>query len=204
MTSTRYRIAAALILTVGGLWMHELIQAVPTPLAVVDNPIDNAIPFLPWTIWIYFSFFVFIATTTFRVEETLFWRFVIAATLAACIAWTIVVLFPITSVRPDPQTIESDLYRYVFTFVHNADPHHITFPSLHVAVTWICNFTLWHRNRRGWRVALGIGITLSTLFTKQHLLIDVAGGVLLAGFCTWITGRYIDRLPFTSPRSPRS
>ncbi len=199
MADIRFRIVAAIVLTAGGLWVHEMIQAIPTPLFVVDNPIDNAIPFIPWTIWIYFSFFVFIATTTFRVEDALFWRFVVAASLAAGIAWTIVLLFPFTSIRPDPATIDNEIHRWVFAFVHAADPHHITFPSLHVAVTWICNFTLWHRERRGWRVALGIGITLSTLCTKQHILVDVAGGVLLAWFCVWFVGtlpldRYLERV----------
>lgn len=189
------KIAAALILTVGGLWLHEWVQAIPTPIIVVDNALERSIPFLPWTIWIYFSFFVFIATTVFRVDDQLFWQFVASSTLAALIAWSVVVLLPVTAARPDPALIESDLYRRVFTFVHAADPHHISFPSLHVAVTWICNFLLWPRSGRGWRIALALGISLSTLFTKQHVVPDVIGGIILALFCVWITGRQARWLP---------
>lgn len=169
--------------------MHEMVQALPTPLAVIDDGIDDAIPFVPWTIWIYFSFFIFIGVTVFRVEDSLFWQFVASASLAACIAWTVVLVLPITSVRPDPALIDSELYRRVYTFVHAADPHHITFPSLHVAVTWICNFVLWQRSGRALRIALGVGISLSTLLTKQHLVYDVIGGVLLAWFCVWATSK---------------
>ena len=189
MTHIGIRLVIAPFLVAGGLWLHELIQALPTPLLVIDNAIDRSIPFIPWTIWIYFSFFVFIASTVFRVEDRLFWQFVASASLAAVIAWTIVLLLPITSVRPDPALIDSDLYRRIYTFVHAADPFHITFPSLHVAVTWICNFLLWNRSGQGIRFALGVGISLSTLFTKQHLVFDVIGGVLLALFCVWITGK---------------
>lgn len=193
------KITAALILTAGGLWLHEIVQAIPTPILVVDNALERSIPFLPLTIWIYFSFFVFIATTVFRVEDQVFWRFVASSTLAALIAWSVVVLLPVTAIRPDPALIESDLYRRVFAFVHAADPHHISFPSLHVAVTWICNFLLWPRSGRAWRIALALGISLSTLFTKQHVVPDVIGGIVLASFCVWITGRHARWLPGAYP-----
>ena len=187
----KLKVVLAFILTAGGLWVHELVQAVPSDPLQFDPAIEQHIPFLPWTIWIYFSFFLFIGSTVFRVEERLFWQFVASATLAAFTAWTIVMLFPITFDRPDSATIANDIHRHVYAFVHAADPHHITFPSLHVAVTWICNFLLWNRPGRGWRVALGLGISVSTLTTKQHMLWDVLGGMVLAWLCVWLTGRFI-------------
>lgn len=186
MAHLKIRLLIAPILVFGGLWLHELIQVQAESPLLVDNAMERAIPFLPWTIWIYFSFFAFIGSTVFRVEDRLFWRFILASSLAATIAWTIVLLFPITFDRPDPALIDSDLYRRIYTFVHEADPSHITFPSLHVAVTWICNFLLWSRSGRGLRIALGVAISLSTLFTKQHLVSDVFGGVALAWFCVWL------------------
>ena len=196
MTHIGMRLLIAPLLVVGGLWLHELVQAQATPLLVVDNAMERSIPFLPWTIWVYFSFFLFIGSTVFRVEDRLFWRFVVSSSLAATIAWTVVLLLPITFERPDPALIDSEIYRRIYTLVHEADPSHITFPSLHVAVTWICNFLLWRRPGRGWRIALGVAISLSTLFTKQHLVSDVVGGVLLAWFCVWISGKYARWLPY--------
>lgn len=191
MTHIGIRLLIAPFLVIGGLWLHELVQVYAgPPLFVIDNALERSIPFIPWTIWIYFSFFIFIGSTVFRVEDKLFWQFVASASLAATIAWTIVLLLPITFIRPDPALIDSELYRRIYTFVHAADPSHITFPSLHVAVTWICNFLLWNRPGRHLRFALGVGISLSTLFTKQHLVSDVVAGVLLAWFCVWVTGKY--------------
>ena len=194
MDQFKVRLLVAPLLVVGGLWVHELVQVQSEPLFIVDNALERAIPFLPWTIWIYFSFFIFIGSTVFRVEKELFWRFVMSSTLAALIAWSFVLLLPISFDRPDPALIESDLYSRIYTLVHEADPSHITFPSLHVAVTWICNFLLWNRPGRGWRIALGVAISLSTLFTKQHLVSDVIGGVALALFCVWASGKLMARL----------
>jgi membrane-associated phospholipid phosphatase len=190
MANFRVRLLVAPFLVFGGLWLHELVQVQSEPLLNVNNALERAIPFLPWTIWIYFSFFVFIGSTVFRVENDLFWRFIVSSTLAALIAWSFVLLLPISFDRPDPTLITSDLYRKIYSFVHDADPSHITFPSLHVAVTWICNLLLWNRPGRWWRFALGVAISLSTLFTKQHLISDVIGGVALAWFCVWATGKY--------------
>jgi len=202
MTHLGVRLLIAPFLVIGGLWLHELVQAqAATPLFVIDNAMERSIPFLPWTIWIYFSFFLFIGSTVFRVEDRLFWRFIVSSSVAATIAWTIVLLLPISFDRPDPALIDNDLYRRIYTFVHEADPFHITFPSLHVAVTWICNFLLWNRAGRARRIVLGIAISLSTLFTKQHLVSDVVGGVLLAWFCVWITGRYAHLLPYAELRA---
>jgi membrane-associated phospholipid phosphatase len=194
MTHFRIRLLVAPFLVVGGLWMHELVQALAGAPLNIDNALERAIPFLPWTIWIYFSFFVFIGSTVFRVEKALFWRFVVSSSLAALIAWSIVLLFPISFDRPDPALINNELYRQIFTFVHESDPSHITFPSLHVAVTWICNMLLWNRPGRAWRFALGTAISLSTLFTKQHLISDVIGGIALAWLCVWVTGKYADKM----------
>jgi membrane-associated phospholipid phosphatase len=190
MTGLKTRLLIAPFLVLGGLWVHELIQVIAAPPIVnVDNALERAIPFVPWTIWIYFSFFIFIGSTVFRVDDRLFWRFVVSSSMAALIAWTIVVIFPVSFDRPDPALIDNELHRRIYSFVHAADPWHITFPSLHVGVTWICNFLLWNRPGRRWRILLGVGISLSTLTTKQHLVSDVIGGVALAWFCVWLTGR---------------
>ena len=170
----------------GGLWVHEFIQVQAHPRLIVDNFLERAIPFLPWTIWIYFSFFLFVAYTVIRVESHLFRQFVRSVVLASIVAWSIVLIMPISFVRPDPALIDSVLYRRVFTFVYEADPSHITFPSLHVAVTWICCLLLRNRPGRWRRILLGVGISLSTLFVKQHLISDVIGGVILAWTCVWL------------------
>ena len=98
------------------------------------------------------------------------------------IGWSIILLVPVSFERPAPSSIEGSFYRWVFTFVHESDPSHITFPCLHVAVTWICFLYLKNIPGQSWRLALMIAITISTLTTKQHLIIDVVAGMGLAWF----------------------
>ena len=200
MTHFRIRLLIAPFLVFGGLWLHEVIQTQAGTPFIVDNALERSIPFLPWTVWIYFSFFVFIGSTVFRVEDRIFWRFILASCLAATIAWSIVLLVPISFSRPDPALIDSEIYRQIFSFVHDADPSHITFPSLHVGVTWICVFLLLDRPGRFWRLALGVAISLSTLSTKQHLISDVIGGIALAWLCVWLSGRLAPLLIREQPR----
>jgi membrane-associated phospholipid phosphatase len=50
-------------------------------------------------------------------------------------------------------------------------------------VTWVCTFMLWQRRHRLSLLLLGAAISLSTLVTKQHLIVDVIGGVGLAWLC---------------------
>ena len=183
MTHIGIRLLIAPILVVGGLWLHELVQAQPVPLFVIDNAMVSRLLGKRCRARVAMTGEITLTGEVLPVGG------IREKVLAATIAWTIVLLLPITFVRPDPALIDNDLYRRIYTFVHAADPSHITFPSLHVAVTWICNFLLWNRSGRGIRIALGVGISLSTLFTKQHLILDVIGGVLLALFCVWITGK---------------
>jgi membrane-associated phospholipid phosphatase len=66
--------------------------------------------------------------------------------------------------------------------LYQADPPYNCFPSLHVAHSFVSALTCY-------RVHRGVGITavlcatlvgLSTLFTKQHYVLDVIAGVFLA------------------------
>jgi len=67
------------------------------------------------------------------------------------------------------------------------------FPSLHVAFAVLTTVMLGRQLRSvkapGWTHAVNVlwslGIVYSTLATRQHVLIDVLGGMLLAGVVSW-------------------
>ena len=50
MANFRVRLLVAPFLVFGGLWVHELVQVQSEPLLIVNNAVERAIPFLPWTI----------------------------------------------------------------------------------------------------------------------------------------------------------
>ena len=103
----------------------------------------------------------------------------------------------------------------LFEFTDALVGTHNLFPSLHVALAWICA-AAYCRSEAGWLWSLWIcwaaAITGATLLVHQHHLLDVAGGMLLAAGCvtmvlrrSWPTSTPTDptaRLPETSYRAP--
>jgi membrane-associated phospholipid phosphatase len=67
--------------------------------------------------------------------------------------------------------------------LYGSDPPYNCFPSLHVAHSFVSAVTV-HRVHRGvgrWAVVCASLVAVSTLFTKQHYVLDVIAGMLLAG-----------------------
>ncbi len=64
------------------------------------------------------------------------------------------------------------------------------FPSIHCLVSWLCYAGLrgrkdvpdWYRRVS---LVLAVMVCISTLLTKQHVIADVFGGILLAEACLW-------------------
>lgn len=81
-------------------------------------------------------------------------------------------------------------WNQVMTLVYSIDAADNLFPSIHCLVSWFCyigirgkkEFPAWYR---GCSLVMAVLICLSTVLTKQHVLVDVAGGVLLAELCFW-------------------
>jgi membrane-associated phospholipid phosphatase len=75
-----------------------------------------------------------------------------------------------------------------------------TFPSLHVATAVLLYLGLRHEAPR-WRwplLGLAVAIAISTVLVKQHFVVDVLGGVLLAVGCWWLTAPLLRRLGVTA------
>ena len=61
-------------------------------------------------------------------------------------------------------------------------------PFIHCLVSWFCFLGIKDQKRiptwyKGVSFTLAVLVFLSTIFTKQHVLVDVAGGVILAQVC---------------------
>jgi hypothetical protein len=80
------------------------------------------------------------------------------------------------------------LTRTCLTLVHRFSNRTDCFPCLHFAVS---AFLLWFdwrtRSRRFcWLLLPGVGIWISTIYLRQHYLVDLFGGLVLAGFALWL------------------
>ncbi|MBP2033582.1 membrane-associated phospholipid phosphatase [Clostridium algifaecis] len=107
--------------------------------------------------------------------------------LGKLICGIVYVTFPTTNIRPD--IITPDVFSDMLRFLYNIDAADNLFPSIHCLVSWYCFAGLrncktvpyWYRY---FSLFMAIMICISTLVTKQHVIIDVLGGVMLAEL-TW-------------------
>ncbi|MBE6650875.1 MAG: phosphatidic acid phosphatase [Ruminococcaceae bacterium] len=160
----------------------------------ITSFIDEMIPFLPWTVSIYFGCYVFwfanycLCATWEKSERN---RFFCADFLAKGICFLIFVLIPTTNVRPE--ITETGIWGFLMNFLYTVDSADNLFPSIHCLASWLC----WIGVRKNKSVSkvysyislfIAITICISTLTTRQHVIIDVIGGVLLAELCYFIAG----------------
>jgi hypothetical protein len=180
------RVRAVLLFVVGGLALasYTLVARLTHGRSVdLHTRLDDAIPFLPWTIWLYmplyYGFFV-IAAFLIRTRDV-YVRAALSVALASAIAYAVFFVMPSTYPRPewaDDGTLTSLLMR----FVRGADLPNNTFPSLHVTMTTTIVLACARESRKRAVVLAGIGVfpTLATLTTKQHWVVDIPGGLVLA------------------------
>lgn len=157
-------------------------------------------PYIPlWEIWavpylLYLPFWISCFTwAAYKMEERMFKRFFASALAATLIGISIFLLFPTYVERPAlvGDGWATELLRYIY----NNDDVYNAFPSGHVYfTTLICIFWMeWYPRRRALWLAIVVSVLLSTLFTHQHYLPDLIGGLALAKnsvhFGNWLVQR---------------
>jgi len=175
-----------------GIAVASLVSAVYFEVALLTagrtvflmTPLDETIPFIPWTWWVYFPGYVAsltLATVGIR-DDRLFFRALLGGALAQCIAACIYLLIPSTFPRPTAADLPAaGLTREAILWFWSLDPPNNTFPSTHVAISTVGALALWREKSPLRFIALllvaGIFITVHT--AKQHYWIDAVAGVLL-------------------------
>lgn len=154
------------------------------PQLLQPSPIDRAIPFLPWTIAVYLSQFVFLFLTLRWQRDA---RVYVPMAIATLISCAIFIFYPTTIARPP---VDNAAFGALWLF----DVPENCFPSLHVSLAIIAA-SYWPR-RRWIGIAWAIAIAISTMTTKQHYFVDVAGGIVV-GFLATLPLR--DRRTTSSP-----
>lgn len=151
---------------------------------------DNRIPVIPIFVLFYFGSYLFWIVNYIlisKVNKEHCYRFLMADLLGKLICGIIYINFPTTNIRPD--IITPGIFPDILKFLYSIDSADNLFPSIHCLVSWYCFVGL--RNCKGipawykcFSLFMAIMICISTLTTKQHVIIDVLGGVMLAEL-TW-------------------
>jgi len=159
-------------------------------------PVDTHIPLSPvWAIPYLFSipwWLGAILWAFFKMEDRRWTQFATCLSLAFAISYAIYIVFPTYVERPD--VTGGDALSRLVQLIYGNDRPYNALPSGHTYITLIITlfwFT-WKPRGRAVGLAIAIVVLLSTLFTKQHAVLDLLAGVLLACLCWWLSGRMIN------------
>ncbi len=157
--------------------------------------LDNMIPFLSWTVIIYFIAFPFWGANYYLcanqdpLERD---RFFCADILSKVFCLIIFLILPTTNVRPDITNGEG-FFNYIMKFLYWIDTPQNLFPSIHCIASWLCFIGLRKRKDIPFiykfiTLVIAVSICISTLTTKQHVIVDVFSGIFLAELCYFLSG----------------
>ncbi|QLG37348.1 phosphatase PAP2 family protein [Paenibacillus sp. E222] len=153
--------------------------------------IDTQIPFIKEFIYPYVSWmpilylgFLYLGLT----NKSLFWRMIITYNVGVIAANIVFAVFP--TYVPRPEAIGTGLSSTLVQFIYTNDAPYNCFPSIHCLTSYLL-FIIINRHlnfkpmaRISWSIWLWL-IIASTVFVKQHSLLDVAGGILFGEAAYW-------------------
>lgn len=162
--------------------------------------LDQWVPFLPNTVWIYMSEWLLFGVLYYFARDLrnlnrYLYAFLTLQTLSVAIFW----IWPTTYPRhlfPLPDDLNALTY-YSFSNLRAIDSPNSCCPSLHVSSVYLSSFLYIDERRRIFPFALlwATLVAASTLTTKQHYIIDLVAGLMMAVICYWIFFRYLAMRP---------
>ncbi len=172
--------------------------AVTLPTRDVSLPLDRLIPLVSAFIWPYLLCYAFPFLPLAVVKDWhRFNRALLAIILANAAAFLVYILLPIAFPHPELGSSLSDRV-LAFQFRYDFKPGANKLPSLHVTYAWIvylvCKKQGLGRIRESLIFVTAALISVSTLFIRQHIILDVLAGAAWA-FAAWLAaGRLYHRL----------
>lgn len=173
-------------------------KTVREPVLMVHCFLDDRIPYCRYMLVFYLLWFPFIAFTIlyyvlFESEDKVK---VLMRQLAVPMTLTLVwyLLVPNGTDVRSQAVLGTDAFSVIMELLWKTDPPTNVCPSIHVFVTLLLNHAMHTTSARN-RVletvstVLSIGICASTLFLKQHSVIDVLAGIAVAETVLFISGK---------------
>jgi membrane-associated phospholipid phosphatase len=195
-TPSRRGINPAKQMLIMGAWFsvagltYSLVQQLamawhPQPAASLLTRLDRIIPVIPAFVIPYSTLGAFVLMGAYRCDSAVFPRLMRSLCLAMGVAYAIFLALPLTFDRgPLP---DNALWSGIFGLMRTLDLPINTFPSLHVAyVTLVMACRKWSWLVWTWWAL----IVFSTITTRQHVTVDVIGGIILAIACWSSAGKW--------------
>jgi membrane-associated phospholipid phosphatase len=161
---------------------------------VPELALDRRIPVVPAWSLVYGALYLFLIVLPWLVvHDREHLRRTVRAYLTIWLtSYAFFFAWPTEAPRP-PEVRGEGFAAWGLQSLYDSDPPYNCFPSLHVAHSFVSAATVFLAHRGVGIAALGsaVLVAVSTLFTKQHWVADVVGGVALA----WFAGAVFLRIP---------
>jgi hypothetical protein len=184
--SRRTYFLATLVLGVSCELMHVVVGQLTLgrPWHDVTLPLDAAVPFVPGFVWVYCIWFLFLFLPAAVGRDAQRLQLGLLAALGACLSgYVIFLMFPVHVSKP---ILGDGISERALAAVYATDTIHggAYLPSLHVAITWIAILACLGQGLKRWSEGLAIAfataVTASTVLIRQHVVADLATGLLWA------------------------
>jgi len=190
-----------------GLWaigyflVGEIVD--PARIRVFNSTFDMVFPFDYRWVFLYISVYPMFLLPYFYVRRS---RSLITLTagyfIMLVISYTIFVILPVAFAHRPVLEDSSDSATWAMNAVYGQDPAWNCLPSTHCGVAVLSAIAVFRDNKKlgTWVMLTALLIGISTLFTKQHYLIDVIAGYTLGGIVYWTLYRIVEpKMPKTIP-----
>ncbi|MDT8718932.1 inositol phosphorylceramide synthase [Clostridium sp. 19966] len=165
--------------------IYGLVNNVNGGYKIMITPLDNYIPFVKEFIVFYMLWFPYIFLGMVYIcskDAKVYYRTISSLLLGMGISCVIFLVFQ--TYVPRPTVDGSDIFSKLVMFIYSTDKPYNCFPSLHVLESYVVMRGIHSISDKDKRVVIasdiiGVLIILSTQFVKQHVIIDVVGGIYL-------------------------
>lgn len=158
---------------------------------IIQHPIDSMIPFCEWFAIPYVFWYLCLAWAvvyTALYDVPLFKKFMWFIIIGYCISFVIYLVYPNGQMlRPNLEELgRENILTWLMSLLYSADTHTNVCPSMHVIGALAIMFTAWHSkhySRWFWRIlhiVVALLVCLSTMYVKQHSIIDVWAGLAVS------------------------
>ncbi|HEY5562307.1 MAG TPA: phosphatase PAP2 family protein [Clostridiaceae bacterium] len=170
------------------LWF-ELLKKTIVPIYIMHTPLDDKIPFIKEFILPYYAWFPYMALALILLgilSKKNYFKLVLYLSLCMSISYIIYMLFP-NGQSPRPSVMGQDILSKLVRFLYSIDETNCVCPSIHVANSIAVHMAIINckelkdKHYIKWAsFIVMLLISSSTVFVKQHSILDVYAGILLA------------------------
>lgn len=183
----RIPLMLSILLVVFHVTTYYLVKFTPFETTVVgNNKFDQAIPFVPeWTLFyvLWHPLLIIAPCILYKFNKSDFYTYIVVKFFIEVIAIFIFFFYPTLFIRPE--FVVKDIFTWFLNLVYITDtPALNCMPSMHCTVCFTSIYAFVKSNKiekkcKAFFSFIFIEIILSTLFVKQHAILDVIAALLL-------------------------